>query len=218
MLPAVFALRRCINFRKGCQTLVGLTAMAALMLPLTSRAAVFSDVFGTADASTVSGPGPTDFYGPVLSTAGNVASSSAADQIGLLQSSAASDAVGSVSSSTEGHATFSSSFGTSLGSWNGTYTNPTGAGSEFVLTAQWTRSVSSQAQRPTDVFVPQDFPGNVEPHADATLGGQFGYGATQVTFDSLAFGTYHFNVGFLAAGATLSLQLSVSSSASIDAG
>lgn len=44
------------------------------------------------------------------------------------------------------------------------------------------------------------------------------FGATPVFFDSLASGAYHFNVGLIGAGATLALQLSVGSGASVDAG
>lgn len=204
--------------RSGYRALVELAAIAALMLSTPTRAAVFDEVVGTANAATVSGPAPGEFYGPGTSTAGGVASASAADQISLLQTSATSQAFGIVTSTTEGHATFGSSFGNSLAAWNGVFTNTDTAGAEFLLTVAWARDFAVQAERPIDVFVPPDFPGNVEPHADATLTSLLSFGATQISFDALASDTYQFNVGFIGAGASLALQMSVSTSANIDAG
>ena len=218
MLFPAFVLQLRVGPGGGGWTLSGLAAIAALLMSGPARAAVFGDVAGTADAATVSGPAPSGFYGPVASTSGDVASALATDQTGLLQSGATSQALGSVSSTTEGHATFGSSFGNSLAAWNGVFTNTSAAGAHFLLTAQWDRNVTTQAQRPTDVFVPVVFPGNVEPLADATLTALLGFGATQINFDTLASGVYQFDVGFIGAGGTLGLQLSVASSASIDAG
>jgi hypothetical protein len=153
---SVFAWRRLGGSQQRVH-LVLLIAMAATLLSLPTRAAVFGDVSGTASAGS---SGPTDFYGPVSSTSGE---SAVADFSGVVSSSAMSEALGSVSSSSTGSVAFGGGTGDSFAGWNGIFTNTSGVAADFVLTVQWTRDVSTSTQRPEDVFVPPSHPGTSSP-------------------------------------------------------